>query len=233
MPHEPMDWYDLYYKTDNHWNDKGGLWCSGILADYLNKECGFSFNPNMFDTMSYEEDTRPDYFRGPTARGVSPFLWGKESLTRFVPRFETDYTITHYSEEGVEERKGCHTDVFFNNDVYDLLGTLPEKKIYTGVMGDHRFIENDDLYTIVNHKAPDNREKRILMLRDSFTTYVAPYLSTDVGELDLIYMPKFTGSIRTYIDQTQPDAVIMLHYEDNIAPRSAQSSAKGFHFELR
>ena len=71
------------------------------------------------------------------------------------------------------------------------------------------------------------------MLRDSFTTYVAQYLSTDVGDLDLIYMPKFTGSIRAYIDQTQPDAVIMLHYEDNIAPKSAQSGTKGFHFELR
>lgn len=233
MPHEALQWYGLYYKTDNHWNDTGGLWASRVLADYLNENSDFSFNSKSFDLDSYTEDKRSDYFRGSMARNLSPIVWDKETLTRYIPRFETNYTITHYSEEGVETRKGKLEDVFFNNDVYNSLGTTSEKDIYDGTNGDHRFIENDDLYTIINVAAPDNRDKKILILRDSFTTYVAPYLSTDVGELDLVYMPKFTGSIRAYIAKNKPDAVIMLLYEDNIAPESAQSGGKGYHFNLR
>ncbi len=233
MPQEPLDWYELYYRTDPHWNDRAGVWASRKLAGYLNENCGFSFNLNRFSFDSYYEDTRPDYFRGQMARRVSPFLWDKEPLIRYIPIFDTEYTITHFSERGIEERNGLFEDVFFNKAVYDALGTMSEKDVYDGTYGDHRFIENDDLYTIVNHSAPDNQDKRILILRDSFTTYVAPYFSTDVGELDLVYMPKFNGSIRTYIEKNKVDAVIMLQSESNIAPKSVQSSIQGYHFDLR
>ncbi len=232
MPHDPDEWYKLYYETDMHWNDRGGLWASGVLAKYLNDNAGFSFDLDLFKTDSYFEDTREKYYRGGTARSVSPLEWKREPLTRFVPKFETSYAVMRYSEDGVEERHGDLIEVFFNNDVYDELGSLPERDVYSGIRGDHRFVENDDLYTIVNSAAPDNKDKKILMLRDSYTSYVIPYLSADVGEVDLIYMPKFTGSIRKYIEETEPDAVIMLQYETNIAPKSAVNETQGYHFNL-
>ena len=233
MPLDPGNWYELYYKTDPHWNDLGGMWASGVLAQYLNDNCGFNFDPDMFGTNMYIEDTRDDYFRGQTARQVSPSMIRKESLTRFIPRFETRYKVKHFSERRTEERYGDLIDVFFNNDVYDSLGTLSEREIYDGTQGDHRFIINDDLYTIENEASPDNKDKRILIIRDSFATYFAPYFSTDVGRVDLIYMPKFTGSIRRYIEDTKPDAVIMLLLESNITPIAESNDSQGFHFDLQ
>lgn len=230
MPENTEDWYKLYFKTDAHWNDRGGLWASGVLAQYLNDNCGFSFDMRMYSPESYIEDTREKWFRGTIARGVCPLTWEKEELTRFIPLFKTDYTIVHYSYKGIEERNGSLTDVFFNNDTYNILGLKSEKDIYSGATGDYKYIENDDLYEITNHLAPDNKKKKILVIRDSFTSYVIPYFSVDVGEVDMVYMPNFTGSIRTYVDRTKPDAVIMLLYDRNIKP--GRSGDSDYHFDL-
>jgi hypothetical protein len=52
------------------------------------------------------------------------------------------------------------------------------------------------------------------MIRDSFSVAVAPYMALGCSELDLIDIRptngNFTGSVRTYIKEMQPDIVIML-----------------------
>ncbi len=233
MPHNPGEWYKMYFQTDGHWNDRAGLWVSSTLAKYLNDNYGFEFDLGMFEPDNYTEDTRQDWFRGQTGRNISPVLWGKEPLTRYIPLYEPEYRVVHYSETGIEEKYGSFVDVFFNQQVYDQLGNYPEADIYEGTMGDYKTIENDDLYTIVNNKAPHNTDKKVLFIRDSYTAYVAPYFSTDIREVDLMYRPKFSGSIRAYIEETKPDAVIMLIYDGNIRPESEADWNNGYHFDLR
>ena len=69
---------------------------------------------------------------------------------------------------------------------------------------------NDALVHIRNLNAPDNSEKKILMLQDSFSWYSTSFLACDIGAVDTIHPSVFSGSVRNYIAQTRPNAVIWL-----------------------
>lgn len=234
MSHNPEEWYKNYYYTDNHWNDHAGLWAAGILAGYLNENHGFSFNLEMFEEKSYDRETRKDYFVGQQGRKVGPFLSEHEEYTRFIPKFDTKYKATLYSAEyGVTEKQGDLIEVFFNNDLYNEMAFWSEEDYYDQSKGDFRFIENEDVYTFINERPLDNGDKKILIIRDSFASYMVPYISADIGEVDLIFKPKFNGSIRTFVEESEPDAVIMLLFNGNIATKERASAGNGFHFDLR
>ena len=64
----------------------------------------------------------------------------------------------------------------------------------------------------------DNREKKILVLGDSFSWYVISYLATDVAEIDFMYPWFFNGSISSFVEQERPDAVVLLLNSVNIRP---------------
>jgi hypothetical protein len=64
----------------------------------------------------------------------------------------------------------------------------------------------------------DNADKKILLLQDSFSHYSTSFLACDMGAVDTIYLPAFSGSVRSYIEQTKPDAVVLMYAEGNIDP---------------
>ena len=43
-----------------------------------------------------------------------------------------------------------------------------------------------------------------------------PYIALGVEDIETLYEIRFTGSVRTYIDQVQPDMVIVMYSADNI-----------------
>lgn len=233
MPREADKWYEMYYHTDGHWNERAGIWASGVFAEYLNENADFSFDLNRFDISQYDLETREHYYRGGTGRDLSPFLCETEPHTRFIPKIENYYKYAHYGDGKYEWREGSFVDVFYDNAVYEEIATWSEADFYDQTKGNDG-IANDDLFEIVNEKTPDNADKKILILRDSFAANLTPYLSTDVGEIDLIYNPKFTGSIRAYIEKNDIDAVIMLLVESNIRSESSiDYFGSGYHFDLR
>lgn len=78
--------------------------------------------------------------------------------------------------------------------------------------------ENDALERIRNLNAPDNADKKILLLQDSFSWYSTSFLACDIGAVDTMCPGAFTGSVRSYIEKTKPDAVILMYCEKNIEP---------------
>lgn len=77
---------------------------------------------------------------------------------------------------------------------------------------------NDALVHIRNLNVPDNSEKKILMLQDSFSWYSTSFLACDIGAVDTIHPSVFSGSVRNYIAQTRPNAVVLMYCERNIKP---------------
>lgn len=43
-----------FYETDGHWTTRSGFESAGILADYLNTQYGFSYDPYYFEENSYK-----------------------------------------------------------------------------------------------------------------------------------------------------------------------------------
>ncbi|MBO6137385.1 MAG: hypothetical protein J6O71_02120, partial [Lachnospiraceae bacterium] len=77
---------------------------------------------------------------------------------------------------------------------------------------------NDALTTTLNNSPKDNEGKSILLIHDSFDFYLSTYLAGDVERIDRIQLSGFKGSLRTYIENNPPDAVVIMYYGGNILP---------------
>ena len=90
--------------------------------------------------------------------------------------------------------------------------------------------QNDSLGIVKNNCATNNKDKKILILQDSFGWYLTTYLACDVGEIDMIHPMKFTGSIRAYVETMKPDAVVVLYCESNIQKINWETHTSSFDF---
>ena len=75
---------------------------------------------------------------------------------------------------------------------------------------------NDAVATIHNNAPTCNKGKKILFIKDSYSTPLIPYIAEGIEDVETLYEIRFTGSIRTYIDQMKPDMVIVMYSADNI-----------------
>ena len=66
-----------------------------------------------------------------------------------------------------------------------------------------------------------------MIIQDSFGCYISPFLAQGIEEMHLIYLPTFTGSIRSYIKNIKPDVVLML-YNEGVAQKYEDSKESDF-----
>ena len=115
-------------------------------------------------------------------------------------RFETEMTVDIPVHD--EHRTGTFRDVMFKDsnlekDYYN----INNYAAYTG--GDYPLcIQKND--SAVN-------DKKILVLKDSFTVAFQPYLSFLFKEVHVIDLRHYDGSVEEYIDEVDPDLVMVFY----------------------
>ena len=229
MLKDGLDWYQSYYRTDHHWTTETGLWAAGVLAEVLNEREGFSFDPLFFDEASYEMTIYEDCFLGGQGRGLVFDDIKKDSYTCILPRFDTDFSVeiptrglqltgsykdTLYDYENLEDALQYSDDDYFQ-----------KPDVYSSVIW-----RNDALGIVKNKNARNNADKKILMIQDSFGFYSTTYLACDVGEVHMIHLSGFNGSLRAYVKEMQPDVVIVMYCERNIEPIDWNTHSSMFDF---
>ena len=227
------DWYSSYYITDHHWKNTTGLWAAGVLAEHLNKKYGFNFNLKYFNEDMYSIDTTENYFLGGQGRGFTSAVIDLEPFSKITPNFNTDLSI-QIPTKGIDLRGG-YTETLFDEEAYDRIAdySLTDFETRKDAYGTVRWT-NDALGNITNHLPTDNSGKRVLMLQDSFGYFLSTYLALDITSMDLINLSVFTGSIKAYIEETKPDAVVVLLCEKNIKSIDDESySAHKNYFDFR
>lgn len=209
------DWYDNYYITDHHWTTETGLWCAGIIADELNRSAGFAFDKAYFDIDSYEVTTYPKFWLGSAGRKLRLGEKYLESYSCILPKYETNFTIDVPSN-GIH-KEGSYVESLYNMEL------LKQIKEYEGTdwfwkpsAYEATTWTNDALGIIQNKCTNENSDKKILMIQDSFGFYTATYLACDIGEVHMIHLNNFNGSVRSYVSKMEPDAVIVLYNSKNI-----------------
>jgi hypothetical protein len=70
------------------------------------------------------------------------------------------------------------------------------------------------IYEIRDINTSEN--KKILLLMDSFIRPVAPFLALAGGDIHVIDLRRFTGSLKSYIEKNQPNIVILAYNPSSI-----------------
>ncbi len=217
MKADGLDWYDAYYRTDHHWKTETGLWAAEKLAERLNAEAETDFDLSVFEKENYRFDTFENCFLGNQGRAVTLANAQPENYTRILPDFDTQFSLQIPTRS--IDLTGSYEQVLFDEErLQQILSYSDEDYMKRPDAYSCARAENDALVHIRNLNAPDNADKKLLLLQDSFSWYSTSFLACDIGAVDTIYLYKFTGSVRSYIEDTKPDAVVLMYCERNIGP---------------
>lgn len=196
-----MNHADAFYRTDHHWKAQTGLWAAGNLAQYLNATHGFSINTNMLAADQYTYKTYPSWWLGSKGTKLTIQQVAAEDFTLIYPKYKT---LLHYviPDRGIDET-GDFSVTYDKSYIATTSGYSPTNSYST-------YNHTDQAVNILeNMLYPDG--KKILIIKDSFTNVVNPFLACaeGVSEIDVLDVRHFSGSVRAFIREKNPDLVIV------------------------
>ena len=205
---EGFDIPGLFFNTDHHWKPSTALWAAGVISEELAKTVdGYDYDRAIYDRDNYKTKVYEDWFLGSLGRRVGSWYGGVDDFEVITPRFNTDFHL--YTESQTSEGKKKNKDGSFKKALMKL--QYVKNKDYFSVLTYFTYMGNEYRLATVTNRMADN-DKKILMLRDSFSCTLLPYLSLSAGEItaiDMRYHDKI--KIKDYIKDNDFDAVIIAY----------------------
>lgn len=192
MYEDGIDHYEMMYKTDHHWTTKAGFYAYTKINEILMQKLECEVDQEVMDYSNYSITTYPKWHLGSNGQRTGMSFAGIDDFDLILPTFET--SISDGSKEGRFE------DIVVNQEVLakkDLASRYTYDSVLWKTLGDFK------------NKKSEN-DKKILVVTDSFGRAVNPFLIMSYNELRVGNADYET--IRDY----KPDAVIILHYINNI-----------------
>lgn len=212
-----LDYYSSYYKYDHHWKTTTGLWASQVLAEKLNKNYGFNFDPYYYKKDNYNIIKYNSFWLGSQGRRVGFYMAGLEDFEVLLPKYDTDFSLEIPSENRIYS--GNYEKTLLDMKILEKIAGYTKEEHLSKIDAYHLSrLKNQPLVNITNNKKNNNGGKRILIIQDSFSRYLSTYIAADISYIDIIYPRDFDGNIREYIRRTNPDIVIMILCSRNIKP---------------
>ena len=69
-----------------------------------------------------------------------------------------------------------------------------------------------------------------MLIRDSFSEVIIPFLNLSYSEVRALDLRKFNGSVKKYIESYKPDIVVVEYYVNSIKEVEYQSHINEFDF---
>lgn len=198
-----MDKKALFFKTDHHWLPSTGIWADQLLCEFMNENYGYYIDTSIFDPENYDTFILEDQWIGSQGKKVTTAYCEKENFPVVIPKYNTNLEVF---VSGKNERYyGSIQDTLFG---YGDSVTNDPKKLYSwnayGLYG----YGDQQLITIHNNDIHDGSS--MLIIKTSVANVMHPYLSAAVEDLYVIDLRHFKGSLRTFINETDPDTVVIV-----------------------
>ena len=201
------NYYDAFFRADNHWTPEIGLWAAAQIAQELNCQYGMDIPLGPLDASLYDFKVYPRFFLGGLGKKVTRAYIAPDDFTLITPTFDTSIRLRIPSR--ILDRTGTFRETLVNAD------SLLRPSDYYHWTPSEVYLPNDAHQLVDNLLRRDG--KRILMIKDSFANSVTPFLALAVGRVDVLDLRHFSGSVYAYIEQDPPDAVVVLYSADSFA----------------
>lgn len=200
---------EMYFVTDHHWKPESGFWAAKEICKELTNRYGFEYNEEYTDINNYNIKKYEKWFLGSQGKKVGKYFSSKgpDDISLITPKFKTSITESQPFKNKKRSGDFAHTVLYMNHIDHKDYYNLNPYAVYSG--GDFR------LQITVNELAPN--DSKVLIVRDSFACAVTPFLALNCKELhtvDVRDSDRYVGEkpdLRDYIEQTDPDYVILLY----------------------
>lgn len=191
----------FFFRTDHHWTPAGAFAAYQEVAAAVAERLSTPVSAQHTDPDQYEKILYEDYFLGSQGKRVGTLYAGTDDIELWKPRFSTDFTYS-VPLNAIERTGPFEQSLLFPERVAekDYFGGNPYT-LYSG--GDY------SLARMINHLNPDG--PRVLLVRESYSCALAPFLALDCSELITVDLRYFNENLLEYVDWLQPDLVMVLY----------------------
>ncbi len=197
-----MTMEEAFFRTDHHWKPETAFWAAGQMMAYLNQRYGVIYDAALCDLSNYHVDIYPNYFLGSRGKRTGAWYAGVDDFTVIHPKFETH--MTTFFPSGNVERTGTFLDA---NIDFDYL--VP--KDWFGKIAYCTYV-GGDFPVVVHTNAPALTDKRILVLKDSFSLPLQTFLSVHFPRIDVLDLRHYKNErLIDYIMRAKPDIVLLCY----------------------
>ena len=195
MNNDNVNQYDYFFRTDHHWNMRGGLYTYSIIENWLCEKLKCQVDENISNVNSYTFENYRKYHLGSCGQRTGlAFVNGADDFEIVIPNYNV------YLE------KSNNTLITDFIDYYDKDQLL--KKSYKSSFYDRIFKSTTFGYS---NKFSRN-DKKILVIGDSMAMTVYPFLALGFKEVNFIWHSSDKSELREYIENYKPDAVVIIYY---------------------
>lgn len=189
---------DYFYKTDHHWTVEAGLYATRAMANYINKEFGYNMNVDNLDEDKFEYVTYDDLWLGETGRKMTKTWVGAlDSFTKITPKYDTSFDMSFVGEDTVDTGD---FSLFLDESGLDGSEDLYEYSAHYAYLG-------AEARRVIHNNYVDG--PNILIIRDSFSTVVVPFLSLSTSDVTVWNPRSNPDGLLDYIRENDFDVVLL------------------------
>ena len=195
---------DIFYKTDHHWTTEAGLYAARKIGDYLNNKYDWRLNTTCLNQDKFTYTNYEKLWLGETGRSVSKsWVESLDDFTQIMPNFET--SISQRYPDGTEN----------NGDFSIMIDT-------SGYDGDIDYYKYSAHYSYSNgmgspmtyhNNLDDGNGKNILLIKDSFSVVVIPFLILETSDITVwdMRLNHTKNGLYKYIKDNNFDLVLVAY----------------------
>lgn len=199
---DSLDLCEMFFKTDHHWLPQTGLYACGKISQKLNDSYGYKTSEDLFDVDNYTVKTYENSFIGSHGRRTGGLFSSSDDFSLVYPKFDTDLTVI--TKDTGEVKRGSFYDVIFSMEY------LSEKP-FSYINSYSVYLAGDRAKQVIVNNDPPN-DKKIVLIRDSYSAVAAPFLSLLCSEVHLLDLRRCTDiSAADYINEVGADTVIVMY----------------------
>ena len=204
---ENKDIPSLFFNTDHHWKPSTALWAAGIISDRRSDiDSGYSYDASIYDPDNYKRSEYDGIFLGSLGKRTGKYFGGVDDFEVLEPEFDTAFELyTESQTDGTpKHRGGDFTKTFLK------LKKLKDPDLFNGMVYFTYMGTEYRLARSTNLNRPNS--KKVLMLRDSFSCTLLPYMALSAGEItaiDLRYHKDL--NLKEYIEDNDFDIVMVAY----------------------
>lgn len=197
---EHVSYHEFFFRTDHHWKPETALRAAKIVGEKI-RSYGIPFDSSHYDLQDYNVEILPAYFLGSEGKRATLARVQADDFHILHPKFITKMRVD------IPQKMIDSTGDF--ELLYDK-SCVEKKDLYS--MNPYAMYGHGDMAVMnMENLMLPMTDKKVLLIKDSYCDTMAPFLALGVRNLLTMDVRHFTGSVKAYIAEQQPDVVIVMY----------------------
>lgn len=195
---------DIFYKTDHHWKTTAGFYAARAIAEYLNETYNWNLNSGALDKDKFTFTTYHNLWFGEEGRNLSrAWVGALDDFIQIMPNYDTSITLQYPDKD---ETSGDFSELV-DSSGYD--GNVD----YYRYSAHYSYEKGMGSSMTYHNNLADENGKKILLIKDSFSVVVIPFLILETSDITVWDMRLNKDGLYQYIRDNDFD-VVLLAYTD-------------------